>query len=229
MNIRDLQAKIGATEDGQFGPASRAAFLEHFANLQANALIEHDFQDAAIRLDCSVDQVKAVRQVEAAGRGFDPRGRPTLLYERHKFHKFTAGRWSPSRFSDSAMGGYTGDADHNGINDSWDKLLAAIGTGSVDAAFMSCSWGAFQVMGEWWDALGYRSAYSLAWACAQSEGDQLELMVRFCQHFGLGDEIANLSSHPDSCRAFALAYNGRLGVKRGYHIKLAAAMAEAGR
>lgn len=229
MNVRELQAKIGTPADGQWGPASKAALLAHFSNREANALTEHDFADAAMRLGCSVAQVKAVRQVEAAGRGFDRQGRPTILYERHKFHKFTAGRWSPSRFSDSAGGGYTNDADGNGLNDSWDKLLAAIGTGAVDAAFMSCSWGAFQVMGEWWDALGYRSAYSLAWTCAQSEGDQLELMVRFCLHFGLGDEIGNLSSHPDSCRAFALAYNGRLGVQRGYHIKLAAAMAEAGR
>lgn len=229
MNIRELQAKIGAGVDGSWGPVSKACLLAHFANLQANALTPHDYNDAATRLGCKVEQVKAVRIVEAAGHGFDRAGRPTVLYERHKFHRFTGGRWSPSRFSDSAMGGYTNDADGNGINDSWDKLSAAIGTGAVDAAFMACSWGAFQVLGEWWDELGYRSPYALAWTCAQSEGDQLELMVRFCLHFGLGDEIGDLTTNPESCKGFALAYNGPLGVRRGYHIKLAAAMAERGR
>lgn len=229
MIVERLQDLVGTAVDGRWGPASKAALLAHFANLHANALTERDFHDAAIRLGCSVKQVKAVRSVEAAGRGFDNQGRPKLLYERHKFHKFTGGKWSPSRFSDSAMGGYTIDADGNGINDSWDKLSAAIATGNVDAAFMSCSWGAFQVMGEWWDELGYTSPYALAWTCAQSEGDQLELMVRFCLHFGLGDEIADLTSNPDSCKRFALAYNGPLGVRRGYHIKLAAAIAEFGR
>jgi hypothetical protein len=120
-----------------------------------------------------------VRAVESAGRGFDTDGRPKRLFERHKFHRFTGGRFSPSAFSQSSAGGYSLDADGNGINDNWDKLSAAIATGEVDAAFMATSWGAFQIMGEWWDALGYASPFAMALACVASEAAHLDMLARY--------------------------------------------------
>lgn len=224
VSIAALQQAIGTPADGLWGPASKAALLEHFSNRHANALLPSDFQAAAVRLGVSARQVRAVRQVEAARSGFDAAGRPKILFERHKFHRATGGRFSPATFSRSASGGYTLDADHNGIGDSWDKLSAAIATGEVDAAFMACSWGAFQVMGDWWDELGYISPYALAWSCVQSEGDQLELMLRYIEHFALQDEFQRIASSPASCAPFAAAYNGPRYALQGYHIKLAAAM-----
>lgn len=217
MDIATLQQAIGTTPDGRWGPASSAALVAHFTNRQANAISTADMAAAAAKLGCSLAQVRAVRDVEAAGSGFDAHGRPKILYERHKFHRITGGRFSPSPFSQSVRGGY--DVS------SWDKLNAAIGTGEVDAAFQSCSWGAFQVMGEWWDELGYPSPYAMAWTCAQSEGDHLEMLVRYIEHFGLQDELRALSSSPVSCRAFAAAYNGAGYRANRYDEKLAARMA----
>jgi hypothetical protein len=218
MSIAELQKVIGINPDGVWGAKSRAVFSEHFTNREANGLNEADFSAAANRLGCSVRQIKAVRQVEAAASGFDGQGRPKILFERHKFHRFTGGRFSICYFSNPKGGGYG--------TDSWEKLNAAIATGSVDAAFMSCSWGAFQVMGQYWSDLGYPSPYALAWTCTQSEGDQLELMIRYIEHFGLADELRALTSNPASCAPFAAAYNGPNYRQNSYDTKLAKAMAE---
>jgi hypothetical protein len=145
-----------------------------------------------------------VRAVESAGRGFDADGRPKRLFERHKFHRFTGGRFSPSAFSQSSAGGYSLDADGNGINDNWDKLSAAIATGAVDAAFMATSWGAFQIMGEWWDALGYQSPFAMAFACVASEAAHLDMLARYIEHFRLKPALAALTSNPATCRALPL-------------------------
>jgi hypothetical protein len=108
----------------------------------------------AKRLGVSARQLAAVAKVEAAGSGFDADGRPKILFERHKFHQFTKGEYSNSAFSNPVAGGY-GES-------SWAKLQSAIATGAVDAAFMSCSWGKFQVMGQYWQEFGYASPYALA-------------------------------------------------------------------
>lgn len=217
MTIPQLQQIIGVNPDGLWDAECSHVLTQHFTNRQANALNEADFVAASSRLGCSVRQIKTVRRVEAAASGFDSQGRPKILFERHKFHRFTGGAFSVSFFSNPKGGGYG--------TDSWDKLVAAIATGSVDAAFMACSWGAFQVMGQYWSDLGYPSPYALAWTCVQSEGDQLELMVRYIEHFGLADELRALSSNPASCAPFAAAYNGPGYRQNNYDAKLAQAMA----
>jgi len=224
MTIKDLQRRIGAAQDGDFGSRSRSALLAHFTYRDANALSERDLADAAKRLGASLRQIKAVRQVEAAGRGFDKAGMPKILFERHLFHRMTGGRFSPSPFSQAAAGGYTQDANRDGIADSWDRLCEAIATGDVDAAFQACSWGLFQVLGQWWDELGYPSPYAMAWTSAQSEGDQLEMFIRYVEHFRLQDELRLLSTDPATCRPFAAAYNGPGYRKYSYDTKLAEAM-----
>lgn len=224
MNVEQLQRAIGTAPDGKWGPHSRKALLDHFSNLQANAITLADMKATAARLGCSLLQLQAVRAVEAGGNGFDGAGRPKILFERHKFHRATGGRFSPTWFSQSVGGGYSTDADGNGVNDSWDKLSDAIATGDVDAAFMACSWGAFQIMGDWWDELGYPSPYAMAWTCTQSEGDHLELFVRFIEFHKLQDELRAVTSNSETCRAFAAAYNGPNYSRFDYHGKIARSM-----
>jgi hypothetical protein len=215
MNITTLQQQIGATPDGIWGPKSKQALMDHFANTDAPTISASDIAGAAQRLGCSILQLNAVRHVEANGRGFDGAGRPKILFERHKFHRFTGGRFTPAPFSDASAGGY--DVS------SWRKLCDAVAC-DVDAAFMACSWGAFQVLGEWWDELGYPSPFALAWTTAQSEGDQLELLCRYIEFNRLQDELRAITSNPETCVAFASAYNGPGFRRFAYHTKLAAFM-----
>lgn len=215
MNIAELQKAIGTAPDGKWGPASRAALLDHFTNKSAPAITPGQEQVIADRLSVSLRQLRAVAQVESSGSGFDNQGRPKILFERHYFHRLTDGKWSPAIFSDAKAGGY-GD-------DSWNKLLAAAGR-DPDAAFASCSWGQFQVMGAHWKALGYASPFALAASTVKDQAGHYELLTRFIERNNLKGAMAAISTDPEDCRAFARAYNGPAYAKGRYHEKLARAM-----
>ena len=184
-------------------------------NLVAPAVTAQDIQAVADRLGCSVKQVNAVAKVESAGGGFDNKGRPKILFERHYFHRLTDGKWSVSRFSNPSPGGYS--------EDSWSKLLDAAAKDPW-AAFQAASWGKFQVMGAHWETLGYESPWEMAWAMRQSEAGHYDALARYVEAFGLAGAMRQISTNPETCRAFAKGYNGPGYLTYSYHTKLAKAM-----
>lgn len=212
--LNDHGASIAV--DGKCGPATRAAILQVFANKEAPAANDADYLAFASNLGCTVKQIKAVVKVESGGSGFLPSGLPKILFERHYFHRLTEGRYSPASYSNSKSGGYS--------EDSWEKLCHAA-CKDVDAAFSSASWGRAQVMGAHWSKLGYPSPVSMAWVSRQSEGDQIDMMVRYIKAFNLTGAVRRLSADPDDNREFASGYNGPSYTKFNYHVKLAEAMA----
>lgn len=216
MKVTDLQSALGVKADGIFGPISREALRARFTNLSAPAVSAADIDGFASRLGCSVKQINAVATVESSGGGFDRTGRPKILFERHLFHRQTGGKWSPASFSDKTAGGYS--------EDSWDKLGLACGK-DPDAAFGSCSWGMFQVLGLHWSKLKYASPFALALSTVKGEVAHYELLARYIEAFELVDALRALSRDPDDCRAFARAYNGPGYETYKYHTKLAAALA----
>lgn len=220
MSPTDLQEWLnahGATliVDGQPGAMTRAAIKQVFVNTGAPAVTDEDIAIIAARLGASVKQIRAVAQVESGGGGFDKQGRPKILYERHLFHRMTDGKWSPAAFSQAKGGGY-GD-------DSWAKLQIAA-CKDADAAFASCSWGKFQVLGMHWSKLGYPSPIDMAYSTVVGEAEHYEMLARFIEANGLKDELRAISANPDNCRAFAKAYNGSGYEKFDYHTKIARAM-----
>lgn len=220
MNIMELQhwlnwrgAKLSA--DGLIGPATRGAFLAAFANTRAPAIAFSERQAIADDLGITPKQLNAIATVESRGGGFDVRGRPKILYERHIFHRLTNGAHSVALFSNPASGGYS--------HDSWDKLTQALGK-DVDAAIMACSWGAFQVMGMHWAHLGYHSAIDMAHGMVVTERAHYEALSRFIRANGLTDAARRISANAETNRAFARGYNGSAYERRGYHRKLSEAM-----
>lgn len=216
MDVRKLQTTLGVKADGIFGPISREALRSRFTNINAPAVNSADMTAFASRLGCTVKQLRAVAAVESGGSAYDKNGRPKILFERHLFHRQTGGQWSVSSFSNPTGGGYN--------DDSWDKLGLACGK-DPDAAFASCSWGKFQVLGLHWSKLKYASPYDLAFSTVANEAAHFELLARYIEAFGLTDELRALSRDPDDCRAFAKGYNGPAYERFAYHTKLAAAMA----
>jgi len=216
MTIIELQNALGVRPDGVWGDLSRKALLGRFTSANTAALPAERIKGFAQRLGVSARQLSAVARVEAAGSGFDAAKRPKMLFERHKFHQYTGGRHSVSRFSNPQSGGY-------GEN-SWDKLLDAMATGQVDAAFKACSWGKFQVMGAYWQDFAYASPYALAHSTVESEAAHYQLLVLYVEANRLQNAMAALSPDPETCRAFARAYNGANYGQLAYHHKLAAAM-----
>lgn len=215
MDVRQLQATLGVKADGVFGPISREALRSRFTNINAPAITAAEMARVATRLGCTVKQLRAVSIVESSGGGFDKDGRPEILFERHLFHRQTLGKWSPASFSQASGGGYA--------ESSWDKLGLGCAK-NPDAAFGSCSWGKFQVLGLHWSKLRYASPYALAFSTVASEAAHYELLARYIEAFGLTDELRALSRDPDDCRTFAKGYNGPAYAVGGYHQKLARAM-----
>lgn len=210
--------------DGICGPKTRAAIIAAFANPCAAAITPVELDGIALRLGCSAKQLAAVAAVESSGGGFDRLGRPKILFERHLFHRFTDGAYSPAIFSNPQGGGY--DAD------SWEKLTLAA-CKDVDAAFAATSWGKFQVLGAHAGTprypgfldLDYPSPLEMAYSCVTSEAAHYELLARYIAKGRLASAIASLSADPNDNVAFARGYNGPGFRQFDYDKKLARAMA----
>ncbi len=221
MTIKDLQRRIGAAADGVWGPKSRAALLTKLTNRSAPALTDADLQQAADRLRAPVAIIRAVRKIEAPRGAFDENGRPSILFERHKFRTHSGGRFdraapglSGPRFRRGEYGTFAGQ---------YDKLLSACAL-DPDAAFKACSWGAFQVLGENADGTGYSTAFDMALALTVSEQAHLDCFLRFVRMKGLEDELrACRPGNANSCIPFVRRYNGAGFWEFNYHILLAQA------
>ena len=226
MNLRDLQLWLnlkgaGLVVDGRPGPATRSAILNVFVNRDAPAVTPADINLIAARLGGTSRQVAAVAKVESAGGGWDDAGRLKCLYERHYFWRRI--QVQIPFLSNPTPGGYTVDADRDGVNDSWEKVADAA-MRSPTAAFESASWGKFQIMGAHAKSLGYANTIEFVWALTRSEYAHYEALAKFIEVNGLTKAFRALSTDPETCRAFAKGYNGGGYAKGNYHGKLAAAM-----
>lgn len=223
--LRDKGFYFGVI-DGIVGKNTKDATLACFQNKKAVAITTTQKITLAKRLgDTNLVRLNAVTKVESLGSGWFNDGRPKILYERHKFWQFNDESKAPKStyFNYPEWGNYTIDADGNGIDDSYDKLLKACEYDPL-AAFKSVSMGAFQVMGEYHVAMGYKTPWDMLFACTHSEQAQYELLASFLEMKKAKSQFLALSEKPDACRPFALIYNGKNYAKNDYHGKLAAAV-----
>ncbi len=177
-------------------------------------LTEAGFQEAADSLGVEVAAIKAVAEIESRGSGFLPDGRPTILFERHKFHKFTKGKFDQSHpdISSSSAGGYGKGGSHQ-----WDRYNEAHSL-DPDAAKKSCSWGKFQIMGFNFAEAGFESVSDFVDSMNVSEDEQLKAFVNFVDANGLAGELKR-----HDWAGFAKGYNGADYKINKYDTKLASA------
>jgi len=151
----------------------------------ATEVTEAQYAAMAKELGCEVAAIKAVAKTETNSAAYFPNGLPVILFERHKFFKLTkpAGGSHPyAKFSDicnPTPGGYHLPVDH-GPDPlriwQYERLVKAAQLDRT-AAVASCSWGAFQVMGEYWHSMGYSSPENLANECMASIDGQAKLFM----------------------------------------------------
>ena len=177
-------------------------------------LTEEGFEAAAQELNCDVPAIKAVCDVEAPKGGFLPDGRPTILFERHKFYKYTGGKKSPflaqSDICNPKPGGYGPAGAHQ-----WSRFSRAFAL-DPHAAMLSCSWGKFQIMGFNFAAAGFETLDAFVAAMKVSEDEQLRAFVKIVKAFGLAGKLRR-----HDWAAFALGYNGENYEINQYDKKLA--------
>ena len=169
-------------------------------------ITEQDYIEAAKRLNVEVAFIKAIAKKEAKSSGFNTGGTPVILYERHKFHQKTKGIYSAKYpdISNKVPGGYGKYSEQHS------KLARAVQLNRT-AALESCSWGLFQVMGENWMDLGYKSIQDFVNAMYRSEKDQLEAFVRFILFKKIDVDMRNKNFDN-----IALKYNGPNHAKNNY-------------
>lgn len=214
--VAALQAAAGLVVDGAYGPKSRAAL----ASFDVSRLMrESDLIAAADRLGVPLASVKAVNEVESRGRGFLPDGRPVILFERHVFwRQLTAHGLDPGEYGDRPSilsrqrGGYAGGAAEY-VRLAYAKQI------HEPAAQEAASWGAFQIMGYHWKALGFADIESFVATQHRSEGDQLATFTAFV----LADPVLHRALKARKWAQFARLYNGPAYAENLYDTKLARA------
>jgi hypothetical protein len=158
--------------------------------------------------------------VETGSRGpFDSEGRPTILFERHLFHRLTTGRFdNQDDISNVIAGGY------GNYSDQYPKLIRAYAL-DADSALKSCSWGAYQILGINWALCGggFNSVEDMVTAMRTGVQAHLKAFVEFVRC----DRRMLPAIQAKDWAAFAKAYNGPNYAASGYDVKLAAAYAEA--
>ena len=222
--LRNLQLWLNAhganlLPDGIPGPNTRAAIIETFRNTKAPAANRADLVMIAERLGCDVRQLAAVAAVEGGGNGWDNAGRLKLLWERHYLWRRV--RVAVPFLSNPKSGGYTIDADRDGINDSWEKLAEASMRFGFNVAAECASWGKFQIMGAHWKALGYPSIAQFAWGMSRDEVAHYEAFARYIEVNRLVGALRKINGNAANARDFARKYNGPAYERYNYHVKIA--------
>lgn len=223
MDHADLQRRLSTLGfyagaiDGKFGAMSKAAVLRAMTAGPDYPITDRDIRQAAETLSVDAAAVWAIYEVESSGDAFVD-GRPTILFEPHRFSRSTGHRFDAShpRLSSRSWNRKLYPASQQGR---WDQLLDAVAL-DVNAGFMSASYGAFQILGENYAVCGAHDPWSFAWRQAQTEGDQLDAFVRFVDGRGLTRALQRRD-----WAAFAKGYNGTAFKENSYDIRLAAAYA----
>jgi peptidoglycan hydrolase-like protein with peptidoglycan-binding domain len=171
-----------------------------------------DFTAAATALQCDVRGIRAVAKVESSRKPFDDLGRPTILYERHLFHRLTGGAFDAQApdLSNREAGGYGTFASQYG------KLERAYAL-AAEAALKACSWGMFQILGQNHKAAGFVTVMDYVKAMCQTEVDHLVAFVRFIQ----ADPAMATALRGHDWPEFARRYNGPAYHENHYDERLA--------
>jgi hypothetical protein len=163
------------------------------------------------------DEVHAILDVEAAGSGFDSKGRLKMLFEPHVFWRQLSDKLD-KRVEAVAKGlAYANWRPGNYPPDSYPRLEQAIAIDRV-AALKSASWGLGQIMGYNHALCGYETVEAMITDFAEDEDNHLEAMIRFIKATRIDDELRR-----HDWANFARVYNGPGYAANGYDKKLAAA------
>lgn len=254
--------------------------MDFIDEYDGQTMTEADYVWAAKELGVEKAAIKAFAVVESGGSGFLKIGKrtlPKILYERHKFAKFTKNKYSakypdislPVAYYNASTLYVLADAEYKkarnvpedveyyrdlkktdsketkasavqlkamlksgAATSEKDKYLA--GEGSYKrlvkayqldpvAALKSCSWGAFQIMGEYWEVMKYPSAKDFTKAVSRSPKEQIKTFVNYIKYVNPAIK-KHLKNH--DWAATAKAYNGAGYKKYHYDDKLAAAYAK---
>lgn len=190
---------------------------------QAIGLNETDYENATRRLNLPETAIiKAVVEVESAGKGFDDFNRPKILFEAHVFNRLTNGRFLNTPFSKQpskkiAVAEWD-KSNYPSPSLMYDILVEAIAL-DKGAALKSASWNLMQILGSNYKACGpYKSVEEFVAAQIVNENKSLEAFCYFVLANRIDDEL-----RAKNWAGFAYVYNGSGYKKNKYDTRMAAA------
>lgn len=188
-------------------------------------LVEADFEDAAKLLKCNVAGIKAVADVESSGDGFLEDGRVRVLFEGHKFFKYTGGRFQHSHptlcFPKWTRAHYAKGPNREARGQGELARLEQAMTLDRQAALMSASYGKFQIMGFNFAHCAFPNVDAFYSAMQKDEREHLLAFCNYIIDTSLDDELRD-----HRWADFARRYNGPDYKKNRYDDKLAVAYAK---
>ncbi len=190
----------------------------------AKQIEDRDLGRIAAMIGVGEDEVHALMDVEAAGEGFDAKGRPKALYEPH-----VAWRCSHGAVRDKlAKAGLAYPKWKKGYpKDSYARIAAAVAIDET-VGLMATSWGFGQVLGENHRMCGYVTVQAMVKAMMADEENHLIAMVEFVKSAHIDDDMRELAklkrpTTPADCVSIVRVYNGPGYKANNYHVKFAAA------
>lgn len=224
-------SRTGQAQDN-VANARRIAELVQLRAVETRRLTMQDYRNAGARYGIDGAALHAFADVESSGGGFSE-GRAVILYEPHIFSRETGGKWdgySPAGVSCSYAKWVPPGKRPPGCDlhpYSLDQvgrwgLLAFAAELDFDAALRSCSWGAFQVLGKWAEALGYPSVWHYVVALHEGEQAHLDAAVAYliandamdAMRKGDWRRVITIWNGPGQVDRYLAAFNKRLIERR---------------
>jgi len=190
------------------------------------AISESRYRKAAAFVGVDTAMIKAIVEVESAGKGFVEHGIPVILFEAHKFRRHTGKRFDRSHshlsksYPASRKNYARGRTKLIRGRKEWARLEEAY-TLSPEAACKSASYGFPQILGSNYRACGFKSAVHMKEEMSKGLSQQLTAFVKFLK---ADPRLVRAMKKKDFAR-IARIYNGRDYAKYGYHNKIRKAYA----
>lgn len=210
--LKEFQKDVFVT--GKADTITLLAMQAKEEELDDKTLTEAQMRQIALKYNLEYELLRSVIEVESAGRGFLPSGKPVILFERHVFwsslmqvgiNPHTVNR--PDICNLRAGGYIGGEAEHT-------RLQSAMAL-HREAALRSASWGLGQVMGFNFALAGYANLESFVKAMHESEAKQLMAMLSFIERNFLMKALRE-----KRWADFAKGYNGVGYAQNQYDTKL---------
>jgi uncharacterized protein (TIGR02594 family) len=212
----------GSADGGGAAPGAQAPAAPTTAAAGAGqrGISEADYASAARQLGVDVAAIKAVADVESAGSGMLPSGKPKILFEAHVFHQQTGGRYDGS-YPNLSSSNWNRSLYGAGGEHQWQRFEQASKLDPA-AAMKSASWGRFQIMGFNHQRAGFDNVQAFVTAMKSGEGAQLKAFASFIQ----SDPKMLQALRNHDWAAFAQRYNGSGYAQNQYDTKMAQAYAK---
>lgn len=202
-----------------------------------SVIIEHqmldneDIEDSCKEIDIEPAAMQAVIKVESGGSGFLANGQPKILFEGHLFWKHLAAKKASGLIPEGPE--YYAPNYPEIVYKNWTKQYYLGGEKEYlrlekavlidrDSAYLSTSWGKFQILGENFEVAGFKGKSVTDFVEAQkiSELEQLKAFISFISNTKYKGKVLLEYLQAKDWSSFARAYNGPGYAQNQYDVRL---------